>query len=346
MSKQAKSAGHILRPLETEYARLRRVLQIIQLIQHQDGWDVRALARACGVTERTIYRDLTLLQDANIPFFFDEDRRCYRMRQDFFMPPVDLALDEALALVALGEQIAQKEQIPFTLAAARAVAKIRGLLPEKVRRELKAIDQNMAIRLGEAGSGDAVADVFSKVQAAQVQHRCLRCYYESVRSDGFKKSFLLKPYKLFFERRAWYVLGHHGGLDDVRFFKLSRFTELQLTDVSFTTPRNFSIDKHLGNAWRMIRGDRTYKVELVFDAQFAENIADTHWHKTQKVEWEPDGSIRFHCKVDGLDEIQWWVLARGPYCRVIKPRQLIDRVRNLAKKTADQYCPPQKTTCW
>lgn len=325
------------KPLEAEYARLHRVLQIIQLIQQQNGWDAKALASACGVTQRTIYRDLKLLEGANIPFSYDDERRCYRIRPDFFMRPIELSLDEALALVALGEEIGKKEQIPFTMAAARAVAKIRGQLPEKVRRELKAIDQHMAIRLSEAGTSDGVADVFSKVQTAQAQHRCLRCRYESVRPDGFKESFLLKPYKLFFERRAWYVLGYHGGLDDVRFLKLSRFSELEITDVDFEVPKKFSVEKHLGNAWRMIRGAKTYDVELVFDAEFAENIADTAWHKTQKIEWEPDGSIRFRCKVDGLDEIQWWVLARGQHCRVVKPKELADRVKYLARKTAEQY---------
>ena len=85
------------------------------MIQQQNGWDAKALARDSGVTERTIYRDLDLLEGANIPFFFDEERRCYRISQDFFMPPIDLSLDEALALVALGEEIAQKEQILLCL---------------------------------------------------------------------------------------------------------------------------------------------------------------------------------------------------------------------------------------
>jgi proteasome accessory factor B len=337
MTARVTTSGSASRPLEAEYARLHRVLQVIQLIQQQDGWDAKALARACGVTERTIYRDLTLLQGANIPFFFDEDRRCYRIRQDFFMPPIDLALDEALALVALGEEIGKKEQIPFTLAAARAVAKIRAQLPAKVRTQLKALDHHLAIRLGEAGSSDGIGDVFAKVQAAQIQKRCLKCRYEGSGKNGYSKPFLLRPYKLLFERRAWYVMGHHCGHDEVRCMKLSRFTQVEATDTSFEVPKAFSMDKHLGNAWRMIKGDKTYDIELAFDAEFAENVADTHWHKTQKVDWNPDGSIRFRCRVDGLDEIQWWVLARGHHCRVLKPRELADRVRDLAKKTAEQY---------
>jgi len=77
----------------------------------------------------------------------------------------------------------------------------------------------------------------------------------------------------------------------------------------------------------MIRGGKTYKVEIWFDPTFAETIADTHWHPTQEVQWNEDGSTLFRCTVDGLDEIVWWVLSMGPHCVVKKPKALVDRVR-------------------
>ena len=93
----------------------------------------------------------------------------------------------------------------------------------------------------------------------------------------------------------------------------------------------------LGDAWRMIRGSRKYNVEIWFDAEFAETIADTHWHKTQQVAWQADDSIVFRCTVDGLDEIVWWVLSMGPHCVVSKPRALAERVKQLASETAGLY---------
>lgn len=66
--------------------------------------------------------------------------------------------------------------------------------------------------------------------------------------------------------------------------KIARFTRAKRTDRSFTPPKGFSLAKHLGNAWWMIRGDKRYKVELRFDKQFADNIGSTHWHKTQDVQ--------------------------------------------------------------
>lgn len=38
----------------------------------------------------------------------------------------------------------------------------------------------------------------------------------------------------------------------------------------------------------------------------------------------------FRCKVDGLDEIVWWILSMGPHCVVNKPPELADRVGELA----------------
>ena len=42
-------------------------------------------------------------------------------------------------------------------------------------------------------------------------------------------------------------------------------------------------------------------------------------------------------RVSGLEEIVWWILSMGPHCKVIKPKALADRVRELANQTAAIY---------
>jgi len=150
-------------------------------------------------------------------------------------------------------------------------------------------------------------------------------------------AFIFKPYTLFFNQRAWYAVGYHSKHNEVRCLKLNRFTRIEPLDQPYTIPKSFSLAAHLGNAWRMMRGDKTFKVELHFDPEFAETIADTHWHSTQEVIWNEDESITFRCKVDGLDEIVWWVLSMGPHCTVQKPKELIELVRTLAGATAAKY---------
>jgi predicted DNA-binding transcriptional regulator YafY len=87
----------------------------------------------------------------------------------------------------------------------------------------------------------------------------------------------------------------------------------------------------------MIRGSTTYDVELLFDAEFAETISDTHWHATQDTDNRPDGSMLFRCKVDGLDEIVWWIMSMGPHCVVKKPKVLAQQVKSLAMDIVKHY---------
>jgi len=320
-----------------DYSRIHRLLRILTLIQGSGKWNTRRLAELCGVGERTIYRDMRMLEAAGIPYFYDEEAGGYRVRGDFFMPPVQLTVEEALAVAALAENIARSEQVPFLTAAAKAIEKIRCLLPAKLRDELDRIEPHVAIRLPQTSPGEGMSDVYMQIRKAIAEKRVLYCTYEAAGPDKDLNPFYLRPYALFFSHRAWYTLGYHSRHNEVRCLKLNRFTMIKPTSQHYHIPKNFSVERHLGNAWRMIRGPKSYDVELLFDAQFAETIADTLWHHTQKIVWNADGTLTFSCTVDGLDEIVWWVLSMGPHCIVRKPEELAQRVRQLAVDTAANY---------
>jgi len=324
-----------------DYSRIHRLLKIVTLIQSDSTWTADRLARECGVAVRTIYRDMKMLEGAGIPYFFDSDSGGYQVRRDFFMPPVQLTLDESLALIALGEHIGDREQIPLTKSAGRAIAKVRSQLPLQLREEIGKLEKHIAIRLTQAGPHYGIEDVYEEVRHAIARGRVLKCRYESIESNhrqhGRAEEFEFRPYALFFSQRAWYTVGQHGGHREVRCLKLNRFTAIEPTKERYQIPHDFTLDTHLGNAWRMIRGKKTYNVELWFDPEFAETISDTHWHATQEIDWQDDDSIVFCCKVDGLEEILWWILSMGPHCVVRKPKALADRVRSLAQEMVDAY---------
>jgi proteasome accessory factor B len=323
--------------MPADYSRIHRLLKILTLIQGSDDWTARRLAQECGTTERTIFRDLKMLEGAGIPYFYDAERKCYGIQRDFFMPPVQLTLDESLALAALAEHCGGSEQVPFTKAASRAISKIRGQLPPTIRRELDTIESHVAIKLAAANPPEGSADVYETVRRALSSKRALRCEYESLSNGKTNGDFLFRPYALLFNQRAWYAIGFHSRRRAVRSLKLTRFTKLEPTDDEYAIPKDFSVAGHLGNAWRMIRGEKTYKVVLSFDKEFAETIADTHWHPTQDVEWNDDGSITFSAKVDGLEEIVWWILSMGPHCKVTSPPELARRVKSLAADIVKRY---------
>lgn len=320
-----------------DYGRIHRLLRILTLIQSEPGWKSTRLALECQTSARNVYRDIAVLRAAGIPVEYDAQLGGYRVRKEFFLPAVELTLDESLALVALAEHIGGKEQIPMMGAAARAIEKVRCNLPARVQQELALIDPHLNIQLQPAGPADQIKDVYQKMRLALVQKRALQCEYDAVTKEGDGRPFLFEPYTLFFSQRAWYAVGYHHGRRGLRTLKLNRFCACGLTARRYTIPKSFSLQKHLGNAWRMMRGDKTYDVELWFDPAFAQTIEDTHWHKTQQVRWQADGSIVFKVKVDGLEEIIWWILSMGPHCVVRKPAELAQRIGDLASAVVHRY---------
>jgi len=327
--------------MAADYSRIHRLLKIVTLIQSGGQWNAKRLAEATGTGERSIYRDLSVLAAAGVPCHFDEQSKSYSVARDFFLPPVQLKADEALALIAIAEQVGGAEQVPHLKPAVTAAQKLRSQLSPEVRKQLEKVDGKVSIKLAAAGVPESTESAFATVHSAIDARQTLDVAYDSASSARAKKPtdgrFKIDPYALMFNQRAWYLLGLSHKHKEVRSFKLSRFTRLLRTGDQFAVPKGWNLDKHLGNAWRMIRGKPSVEVELEFQPEFADTIEETRWHKTQETTYADDGTLRFTCTVDGLDEIVWWVLSMGPGCRVIRPPALADRVRDLAGAVVELY---------
>ena len=320
--------------------RIHRLFRLIILIQGSPNLNARRLAELLEATERTIYRDLEVLGEAGIPVSFDPESGGYSIGKDFFLRPIDLTLEEAMATLLLADQIGAREQVPHLAAAGKAAEKLLAILPRPIAEMLNEVMPNVAVSLART-SNEPTEDLYGAMRDAIHRRRALECMYDSpshkARDDG--GVFRFDPYALYFGQRAWYVIGLHHGRNEIRTLKLSRFTRHKSIERPYAIPDDFSLARHFGKAWRMMpSGTRTiHDIRLHFDATVAENVADTHWHDTQVSEFLEDDSLRISFQVDGLEEIVWWVLSYGPYCRVLNPPELAERVRILQKSAAAQY---------
>jgi hypothetical protein len=61
------------------------------------------------------------------------------------------------------------------------------------------------------------------------------------------------------------------------------------------------------------------------------------WHPAQRILWKSSACCLFECEVDGLDEIVWWVLSYGKHARVLRPKELVERMREQLGSAARQY---------
>lgn len=136
----------------------------------------------------------------------------------------------------------------------------------------------------------------------------------------------LHPYRLCLVRQAWYLIARSRDEAEPKTYRVSRFIGLATRELRATVPDDFDVNAYLGSAWSVYRGEPTCDVEILFAPPAASQMAETKWHHTQHVRRHRDGSATLCVRVDGLDEIVWWLMGWAPFARVIRPAALRERL--------------------
>lgn len=311
-------------------SRISRVVRILTTLQAGKSYAVSDLAKLFGMSRRTIFRDLKELQAIGMPYHYDTKTGGYKVDPEFFLPPIDLNLQEALSLLLLAHKAANQMQLPFKNSALLAALKIENNLPDKIRQYCNTALQNVSARLGAQAPTNLLDKTFAQLQKAIMKKRETNILYHSL-FEGNIISLDLSPYHLLYNRRAWYVLGFSSLHNSIRTFKLNRIKELKILDKCFLGGEDFNLYDYLGRAWAMIPEGRIYNIKLQFLPKVAENVSEVQWHSTQNIKRNSDGSATVEFRVDGLGEIIWWILGYGDQVQVLAPRVLRNRVLKVAK---------------
>jgi predicted DNA-binding transcriptional regulator YafY len=315
--------------------KIRRILTLVERLQSGRSHNARELADFCGVSHRTMFRDLQVLQKSGVPVLYDEKRRGYFLPAATFLPPTDLTLEEALALLVLTHELGNGETgVPFQEAARSASLKFLSHVKGELRSHLGEITMATRIRMEPRHPLTGARVHYQRIQQSLAKRTKLRLRYNSLH-EGCEISTLLSPYSLFYSRRSWYAIGRSSLHRAVRTFHVGRILESTATADQFEIPAQFSVSRYLGLAWHLIREPaKRSEVVVRFRPMVASNVAEVVWHPTQRVHRRSDGSIDFAVTVDGLQEISWWILGYGDQAEVLQPaalRELVaDRVRGMA----------------
>jgi len=295
------------------------------------------LARACGVSRRTIFRDLETLRQSGLPLSYDEQYQRYRVPGTYYLPPTNFTPEEALSLIVLCHELGNRSGLPFFAPARSAVVKLESSLPARLREQLRGVADAVKIQPPPSNPLAKHRPIYEQLLDAAARRRSVRILYDSL-TEWRQIRTRLNPYRLLFSRRSWYVIGRSSMHRSTRTFNVGRVLEVEPLDTPFRVPRGFSIERYLRNAWHLIpEPGRDWEVVVRFSKMVARNVAEVAWHKTQRTEFRPDGTLDFHVTVSGLNEISWWILGYGDQAEVLKPAKLRRLVAERAARTARQY---------
>ncbi|MEZ5941151.1 MAG: WYL domain-containing protein [Planctomycetaceae bacterium] len=306
--------------------RMARVLSVLNLIQSRGRYNARAIANELEVSERTVFRDLEVLEFSGVPWYFDTVADCYRVRADFRFPTLALTEDEAFGQV-VATALTNSPGLNVTDGAGPTTRKLAAAATEGVRDVLAEASRLLEVFDLKFADHSRHQETVKTVQFALLNRKQLTGIYDSPYEDAPVR-LVVHPYRLCLIKRAWYVIGRIHDEPTPKTFRVIRFKSLRALNQPASIPDDFDLQKHFGNAWAVYRGETSYDIELKFAADAAKIVTETKWHPTQQVKRHRDGSITMTFTVDGLSEILRWILTWTGNVSVIGPPELRDLLQD------------------
>lgn len=307
-----------------QHERMARVLKVLELIQSRGRWNAKAIADELDCSERTVYRDLDVLEFAGVPYYFDEADQCYRVRPDYRFPVFGLTEEEALGQ-ALATALTDSPGLDVGAGAAPTTRKLQVSSSEGIKEILADAAELISVFDLKLADHSKHRETLKTIQFALLEGRQVTGLYESP-YEPEPARLRLHPYRLCLIKNAWYAIGRQDDLAEPRTYRVARFKTLRMLDQSADVPDSFDIKAYFGNAWAVFRGDKTYDVEIWFTPEAAKVVTETAWHHSQKVRSHKDGSVTLTFQVDGLEEVRNWILGWAGSTKVVKPADLREMV--------------------
>jgi predicted DNA-binding transcriptional regulator YafY len=297
-----------------------RLLYILNLLRTRRNLNALSLANECGVTERSIYRDIIALSEANVPIYYDNG---YKLATDNFLPPLNFDFDEynSLRLALESSPLAKTGKYAPLLKKVRA--KIEANLPQAVKEKRKQVAATTVIDIDVAVEEAKAEQFYGVIEEAVTGFRCLELSYEALISG--ESSRVIEPYFIVFKGRAFYVVAFCRLRKDFRTFRLDRIKDVKLLPDTFVPQQGVNAEDYFKGSWQ-VHGGEPIEVTCIFRGTAARIVRLSRHHDGEKIVVRDSGEIEYRVTVSGSEEIKRWIMGFGPEATVVAPVSLRDDV--------------------
>ncbi|MGP0070013.1 MAG: helix-turn-helix transcriptional regulator [Isosphaeraceae bacterium] len=314
---------------------LARLLQVVMLLQMGRFPNAQKLAEACAVSRRTIYRDLGTLEAAGFVVVYRPDRQGYQLAGEGYLQPAPLDDQEALAILLLSRLCPADHPFGSLKPVRCGVDKVIQALPKAVRSRIL-LGGELILNTTDPATLDLPADrktVYDAIWRALGLRKQMRLWYREDDSDSLLTT-KVGLYRLARVDAYWSVVGRSTLHREVRLFRIPWIQRVEVTDETYAIPPRFRLERWLSRSNHHGHLDRSYEVQLRFNARIAPVILDRHGWTGQRLSLLANGGLDLFLNVPLRDEFVLWILGFGEHVEVLKPNELRQAVKLRAEGIA------------
>uniref|UniRef100_A0A7C2ZZE3 WYL domain-containing transcriptional regulator n=1 Tax=Thermorudis sp. TaxID=1969470 RepID=A0A7C2ZZE3_9BACT len=317
---------------EPELQRVARILDILIALS-QRRMKRRDLAQRYEVSERQITNDLRVIRERlGIEIVSTSEGYCIKTLPA--LPSVTFEMVELLALSLAAVAGSRSPGVPQDKLAA-ALERLHTVLPKGLRLPIEPVRRSLAPTPKAQHREQILRELFEAITSGWT----VEMEYQPPMRQSPIYSRLVDPYALVPYLRGWYLIGWCHTRRAWRTFKVDRIKTLRITRTPFERRQEFDLGEFLMSSWGMIdaKDQPAEAVELLFSPPAAHWVAEEQWHHSQRIEWLPDGRLRFTVKLPVTPDFARWVLSYGGAVEVVLPDSLREQVQAHARAILERY---------
>ena len=339
-------------PRNAEVIRQWTILREIERARNA-GVTIDDLASLCGVTTRTIRRDLRALEEAGFPLFDDRSGDDGRTRWQisghaFKGLAAGLTLAELCALYFSRTLLESLSGTPFRDEVESAFEKLAAALTPHMRQFLDDLPRVIITKAatktdpGPGGPGGSAAGLRQQQIAARALEATLHLRQATIlyysKSSDRTKSYLVHPYRLAYAQGGLYLLAYVPEYGEVRTFATERIQDISLLEDRFAVDDEYrelsetAFPHSLG-----VHSGPPERVEIDFQPAAADYVRTRQWHPSQRVSELTGGGARVALDVCIDRALSGWILSFGPFARVISPESLARDIATQLEEARARY---------
>ena len=293
-----------------------RLFRIVYYLLQNGKATAPELAQKFEVSIRTIYRDIDSISSAGIPIYATQGKgggisilNDYTLDKSLFSEQ-----EQEQMLIALQGMVTTTEENSNEL-----LTKLSGLFQINSTNWIEVDFSDWAHRPPQQ-------DTFNIIKEAIFQKRVISfCYFSG---KGNKEKRNVRPIRLVFKSKSWYLYSFCLLRNDYRFFKLTRIKELEMLSETFT--QDFTPTK----IEKQIQVENTVAVKLKFDRQAAFRVYDEF---TDSITEDSQGNLYVQIDLPDNEVLYSYVMSFSDSVEIIEPQSIREQMKKRLQKMQEKY---------
>lgn len=298
---------------------INRLFEIVYILFNKKTVTAKELAEHFEVSQRTIYRDIESLTIAGIPIYTNKGKG-----GGISILP-EFIINKSL--------LSEKEQNEILLAlqglSALEVPNVNTTLNKLATLFNKNNASWIDVDFSNWSSDGSDKEKFKLLKESIFQRKVVKFDYYG--SYGEKSARIVDPLKLVFKGQSWYVYSYCRTKNDYRMFKVTRISNLIITEENFDrmVPQNIFSDASSQIEEKMVN------LVLEFDECMGYKVFDDF--RSEDIQKNINGSFTVRAKVPEGDWIYGCIMSYEEHVKVIEPLDVRDNMVNKYKKMLEKY---------